>query len=70
MTKTACKHCGEEIGEWADDWGDYREWMHAPDDGPDAYVECRCKCADCYQPLGTGPCIVGEVAEPEEAVVA
>ena len=66
MKKSLCKHCGQEIGEWTDPWGGHPQWMHAPDDGPDAYETCRCKCADCYQPLGTGPCIDGEVADPIE----
>ena len=68
MKKSTCKHCGVEIGEWIDPWSSYSTWMHAPDDGPDAYPYCHCKCAECYQPLGTGPCIDGEVAEPIAAV--
>jgi len=68
MKKAICKHCGQEIGLWTDPWGNPREWMHAPDDGPDAYQNCRCKCTECYQPLGTGPCIDGEEAEPIEEV--
>jgi hypothetical protein len=41
MKKTICKHCLGEIGEWTDPWGGHWKWMHAPDDGPDAYQECR-----------------------------
>lgn len=70
MKKSVCKHCFKEIGEWTDPWGGHPEWMHAPDDGPDAHRECRCECRDCYQPLGAGPCIDGEEAEPIEKEVA
>ena len=45
MRKAICKHCGKEIGEWTDPWGGHPEWMHAPDDGPDAYMSCHCKCS-------------------------
>lgn len=47
MKKSICKHCGVEIGLWTDPWGAPREWMHAPDDGPDAYHYCHCKCDAC-----------------------
>jgi hypothetical protein len=75
MKKAICKHCGAEIGEWTDPWGGHREWMHAPDDGPDAYRECRCKCDSCSTVPAVEPpdgwqgaadsCINGEEAEPE-----
>jgi hypothetical protein len=53
------------VGEVTDPWGGKHGWIHRYEDGPDAYTSCRCKCADCYQPLGAGPCIDGEEAEPE-----
>jgi hypothetical protein len=47
--------------------------MHAPDDGPDAYSSCRCKCDACKPDTTLGihdptpaNCIDGEVAEPME----
>src|SRR5437016_3104143 len=73
MRKAVCRHCGEAIGEWTDPWGGHAEWMHQPDDGPDAHVRCRCKCSGCsgdtYEPIGgwqgaADPCIDGEEAEP------
>jgi hypothetical protein len=39
MKKSVCKHCGKEIGLWFEREFDAR-WMHAPDDGPDAYEAC------------------------------
>jgi hypothetical protein len=69
MTKSTCRHCGAEIGKWTDPWGGHPEWMHAPDDGPDAYSYCRCKCAEC-KPLSVKPaayaCCDGQEAEPVE----
>jgi hypothetical protein len=70
MNKSICKHCGKEIGEWTDPWGEH-VWMHAPDDGPDAHWNCRCKCDACkpdttlgiHDPTPAG-CIDGEVGEP------
>jgi hypothetical protein len=71
MKKAICKHCGKEIGLWTDPWGQPREWMHAPDDGPDAYQSCHCKCDACKPDTTLGihdptpaNCIDGEVAEP------
>lgn len=68
-----CKHCGEEI-EPIDYFYRGRPaaevkhgWHHvkATDNADGEYVAaCECKCADCYQPLGAGPCIEGEEAEP------
>jgi hypothetical protein len=37
-----CKHCSEPIGLNSDD-PNYRHlatWMHHPEDGPDAYIDC------------------------------
>jgi len=70
--RAICKHCGEEIGLWFA--GEpYAIWMHAQDDGPDAYLDCHCKCDACKPGTTLGihdptpaNCIDGEVAEPEE----
>jgi hypothetical protein len=50
--------------------------MHAPDDGPDAYMSCHCKCDACKPDTTLGihdpspaDCIDGEVAEPKEKEV-
>ena len=61
MQKAICKHCHKEIGQWIDPWG-HPHWMHAPDDGPDAYRECKCRCLVCTT-VDSG-CIAGEEAEP------
>ena len=36
MQRAICAHCGEPIGLWSYP----RQWMHAPDAGPDAYPYC------------------------------
>lgn len=52
MKKDTCKHCGEEIGLWWEEYGPkHSYWMHAPDDGPDAWPMCDCHCAEC-DPVG------------------
>jgi hypothetical protein len=70
MKKSTCKHCGVEIGLW---FGPHPEriWVHAPDDGPDAYYSCRCKCDACKPDTTLGVhdpcpanCIDGQEAEP------
>ncbi len=77
MKKAICKHCLEEIGDWQTvEFQDGRHvhvarWMHAPDDGPDAYEECHCKCDACKPDTQLGihdpcpaDCCDGESAEP------
>ena len=77
MKTSICKHCLEEIGEWETvEFQDGRHeytghWMHAPDDGPDAYAECHCKCDACKPDTTLGihdpcpaDCCDGEEAEP------
>lgn len=71
MKKSICKHCLVEIGEWTDPWGQHPEWMHAPDDGPDAYQSCHCQCDACKPDTTLGihdpcpaDCCDGEEAEP------
>lgn len=67
MKRTECKHCGEEIGEWTDPWGGHPDWMHQPDDGPDAHKLCDCHCAECDPGGGYTDgreCVDGEEAEP------
>ena len=75
MDKSTCKHCGKEIGLWTDPWGGHPQWMHAPDDGPDAHETCHCKCDACKPDTTLGwndpcpaNCCDGEVAEPVEEV--
>lgn len=71
MKKSICEHCGVEIGLWTDPWGEHPEWMHAPDDGPDAYSSCRCDCGTCSEAddePNTANCCDGEEAEPIEEV--
>jgi hypothetical protein len=75
LARSTCKHCGKEIGLWVDPWGNSREWMHAPDDGPDAYQYCHCQCDACKPDTTLGihdptpaNCCDGEEAEPIEAV--
>ena len=72
MRREICKHCGEEIGLWWEDYPGFLEWMHAPDDGPDAYSLCKCHCFEC-DPRRRGYtdgrlCIDGKEAEPKESV--
>jgi hypothetical protein len=67
MRKATCKYCGEEIGEWTFPWD--LVWMHAPDDGPDAYRYCHCKCAGCTTDSSDySTCYDGEEAEPIEII--
>ena len=74
MTNSTCKHCGVEVGLWYEDMPQFSQWMHAPDDGPDAYYSCICKCDACKPDTTLGihdpcpaDCIDGEEAEPVEA---
>ena len=41
MKAGTCKNCGESIGMSTDPWGKEQGWMHAIEDGPDAYYFCR-----------------------------
>jgi hypothetical protein len=75
MRKATCKHCEKEIGEWTDPWGGHRAWMHAPDDGPDAYQFCHCQCDGCrldttlsWNAPCPADCCDGEEAEPAEII--
>lgn len=78
MTKSTCKHCHKEIGKWHEEYPEHAVWMHAPDDGPDAYRNCKCQCVQCAMEKLLGVegslmnsarcelCIDGEEAEPVE----
>lgn len=66
MKRAQCDHCGKEIGLWWEEYGARQQvWMHAPDDGPDAYQFCICACSDCDPQHGDiVPCCDSEEAEP------
>jgi hypothetical protein len=77
MNVATCKHCGEVIGLWrfyekADGVSEnVGVWMHAPDDGPDAYQSCCCKCDACMSAATLdihhpcpADCCDGKLAEP------
>jgi hypothetical protein len=71
MQKSTCTHCGIEIGLWLDPWGGHPEWMHHPDDGPDAYHFCHCKCVGCTSDsCDYTECCDGEEAQPPEFLPA
>jgi hypothetical protein len=70
MKVKVCRHCREPIGRKSN----YHVWYHHLDDGPDAYLQCKCQCDECslipaVEPPGgwqgaADPCCDGEVAEP------
>jgi hypothetical protein len=55
-----CRHCGIQIGEQAHSGKSYG-FIHKPEDGPDAYVWCKCQ-------HDSAPCCCGEQAEPTEQI--
>jgi hypothetical protein len=57
-----CVHCGEPIGR-IEGWGKFvGSWRHHPEDGPDAYPYCRCRCIGHHDAV---LCCDGCEAEPD-----